>query len=70
MCFSIPLKVKKVFSGYITVEGGGKVRTERNFRVKSGDYVQVAGNVAVGVLTARQGLQVRKLIRSLEKSYE
>ena len=71
MCFSIPARVTAFNKkGYVVVEGGKRVMIDKDIRIKPGDYVRVIGDVAVDILPAKQGLQVRKLIRSLEETYE
>lgn len=65
MCFSIPLKVLNVKNLQATVEGNKKIMFGKDIRVKKGEYLQVVGNMAVGKLTMKEGLKVRKLIASL-----
>ncbi|OGG26359.1 hypothetical protein A2960_03440 [Candidatus Gottesmanbacteria bacterium RIFCSPLOWO2_01_FULL_39_12b] len=65
MCFSIPLKVLKAVNNYVLIEGGQTVRLGNEIKVKKGDFLQVAGNMAVGKLSKSQGLKIRKLIKKL-----
>lgn len=66
MCFSIPLRVLRIDGNTVYVEGGKKVKIGRDVMVSKGEFLQVAGNVAVGKLTKNQGLKVRSLIKSLQ----
>lgn len=65
MCFAIPLKVLKVNHGKAVVENGKKIILGEELTVKKGDYLQVAGNVAVSTLTNKQGIKVRRLIKNI-----
>lgn len=65
MCFSVPLKVLRVSGNTAIVEGEKKVQLGKDIAVKKGDYLQVTGSLAVGKLNPKQGLKVRKLIKSL-----
>lgn len=65
MCFAVPYKVIKINDDIVVVEGGKVVRIDKEMKVKKGDYLQVVGNVAVGSLNKKEGLNIRKLIKSL-----
>lgn len=65
MCFSIPYKVLKVDHNSALIEGGRIVRMDKDIQVKKGEYVRIAGNLAVGKLTKKEGLKIRRLIKSL-----
>lgn len=66
MCFTIPAKVIKIEKNHVIIEGGKKILAEKNLNVKLGEYIQIAGNMAVGKLSAKEGLTIRKLIKSLQ----
>lgn len=65
MCFSIPYKVVKVKNSTAFLDGNRSVKIGSEFKVKKGDYLQIAGDVAVGRLSNSQGLKIRRLIKSL-----
>lgn len=65
MCFTIPLKVLKVNQGKAIVENGENILLSKDLIAKKGDYLQVAGNVAVSTLTSKQGIKVRQLIKNI-----
>lgn len=65
MCFSIPYKVLRVDETSALIEGGWVVKIGKELKVKKGDYLQVAGNIGVGILSKTEGLKVRQLIKSL-----
>lgn len=65
MCFSIPTKVLRVEKRVAFVEGGKKVQLGDDREVQKGDYIQVVGDVAVGMLTKHEGLKMRQLIKRL-----
>lgn len=65
MCFSIPYKVIKVKDSTAFLEGGKSVKIGSEFKIEEGDYLQIAGDVAVGRLSNSQGLKIRRLIKSL-----
>jgi len=67
MCFSIPLKVKKVEGSIALLEGGKTVRLGKELSVKPGEYLRVTGNIAVGKLSKIEGQKIRRLIKSLNK---
>lgn len=69
MCFTIPRKVVKIIGETAFLEEGQQVNIDNELTVKKGDYLQVVGNVAVGRLTQKQGLTVRRLIKKLN-TYE
>ena len=68
MCFSVPCKVLKVKDNEAVVEGGQTVRIGNDLKVEPGEYLRVAGNIAVGTLSKTEGLKVRKLIKSLDSN--
>lgn len=65
MCFSIPIKVQKIDKNTAYLEGGKTVRLGKDIKVKKDQYLQVAGNIAVGKLEKSEGLKIRKLIKRL-----
>ena len=67
MCFSIPLKVKKVEGNTALLEGGKTVRLGKELSVKPGEYLRVTGNIAAGILSKSEGQKIRRLIKSLNK---
>lgn len=69
MCFTIPYKVKTVTGGTALLENNQVVTLGAEISVQSGDYVQIVGDIAVGKLSAREGLRIRKLIKELN-AYE
>lgn len=68
MCFAVPLKVLDVNKRRAKLEGGLKVAFDKDMIVKKGQYVRVLGDVAVDALTVQEGQQVRRLIKSLNRS--
>jgi len=64
MCFSVPLKVTKAGSETALLENG-KTIALGNLKVKKGDFLQVAGEIAVGRLSNKQGLKVRQVITNI-----
>lgn len=67
MCFAIPYKILKISKGSALIEGGKTVRLGKEIKAKEGDYLQVVGSLAVCRLTNKEGLKVRKLIKSLNQ---
>ena len=65
MCFSIPYKVLRIGNGTAYLEGGKSIKLGSDIAVRKGEYLQVAGSVAVGNLTKSQGQKIRRLIKSL-----
>jgi len=65
MCFSIPQKVLEVKNSTAFLDGGKSVKIGSEIKVAKGDYLQIAGEVAVGRLSKTQGLKIRRLIKSL-----
>jgi len=65
MCFTIPLEILDVHSNRATVEGGNIIMLDTDIRAKKGQYLQVQGNIAVGVLSRREGKKIQNLILSL-----
>lgn len=68
MCFAIPLKVIKIGSGFAVVEGNKKIKLDTMMRLKIGDFVQMSGDLAVGKLSTREGLRIRKIINDIYKN--
>ena len=66
MCFSIPYKVLRVEKDKAIVEGGQTVKVGNGLKVHPGEYLRIAGDVAVGSLSKLEGLKIRKLIKSLD----
>lgn len=69
MCFTIPLKVLSVHQKTALVEGQKVVKLGNEIQVKKGEYLQIVGDVAVEKISSDKGLEIRKLIKSLN-SYE
>lgn len=65
MCFTIPYRVEKIKKNIAYVEGGKRIRFDRNLRVKKGEYLQVVGELAVGKISSEEGLKVRNLIKTI-----
>ncbi len=65
MCFTIPVKILKIDGNNALIEGGLTVRIGKELTANVGDYLQVQGKIAVGVLSKREGLKIRQLIKSL-----
>lgn len=68
MCFTIPLKVTKIGTGFAVVEGNKKVKLDKFMQLKIGDFLQVNGDLAVGKLSIREGLRIRKIINDIYKN--
>lgn len=67
MCFSIPYKVISVLKDKAVVEGNKTIYLGKKLKAKKGDYVRTFGNVAVDVLSQKEGMKVRKVIKSLSE---
>lgn len=65
MCFAIPYKILKVNKKSVLIEGDKKITIGEASNLKAGDYVRIAGNVAVDSLKQEEGLNIRKLIKSV-----
>lgn len=65
MCFTIPTKVLRVHKKTALVEGNRTVKLGNDIQVKKGEYIQIVGNVAVGKISPKKGLEIRQLIKSL-----
>lgn len=65
MCFSVPCKIIKINQDEVLIEGGKVVKIGKDLTIKKSDYLQVVGNIAVGKLSKREGLKIRRLIKSL-----
>ena len=65
MCFAVPYKVLAVEKNNVLIEGNKTVRIGNELKVKTGEFLQVIGNIAVSKLSQKEGLKIRKLIKSL-----
>ncbi|KKS98162.1 MAG: hypothetical protein UV73_C0003G0104 [Candidatus Gottesmanbacteria bacterium GW2011_GWA2_43_14] len=65
MCFTVPVKVLQVVGNKAMIEGGRTVSLTGDLTVKKGEYLQVAGGLAVARLSREEGMKVRLLIKSL-----
>lgn len=65
MCFSVPYKVLKVGKNIALLEGDKTIKIGKELSVKPGEYLRIAGDVAISTLSKSEGLKVRKLIKSL-----
>lgn len=65
MCFAIPYKIVSIKKNDFIVEGGKIVKSDKKLNAIAGDYVRVIGGVAVDVLSNKEGLKIRRLIKSL-----
>jgi len=65
MCFSIPYKIIAVEKSHVIIEGGRNILCNNDNRATVGAYAQVSGDVVVGILSKKEGLAIRKLIKSL-----
>lgn len=69
MCFSIPYKINKISQNTALLEDGRSVKIDKGLKVRRGDYLQIAGDIAVGSLNKKEGLKIRQLIKNLN-SYD
>ena len=67
MCFQIPKQIKSIRNNDAIVEGDISVKLG-NLKVTTGDYVLVYGNMAVEKLEKNKALEMRKTIRTLDRS--
>lgn len=67
MCFSIPYKVLQVRKNTALIEGNKIVNIGKDLQVAPGEYLQIIGNIAVGKLSRREGLKIRRLIKKINK---
>lgn len=65
MCFSIPYKIVKANKKNVVIEDGRMINLGKELNAKKGDYVQAIGNIAVSILSPKNGEKIRKLIKSL-----
>lgn len=65
MCFAIPYKVLAINQNLALLENGVKARIGHEYVVSPGDYVEVAGNIVVSVLSPSIGRQIRKRIKTI-----
>lgn len=63
MCFAIPLKISKITDGKAQMEDGRVVKLGSIKNIKIGDYLEVYADLAVTKLTAKDALNIRKLIK-------
>jgi hydrogenase maturation factor len=68
MCFSIPYKVLGIKNNIATVEGGKKIFIDESIKVNKGEYLRITGNIAVGKLTEKEGIKIRKIIKRLNNT--
>lgn len=47
------------------VEGGKKIKLGKDFKVKSGDYLTVSGQIAVSKISKAEAGRIRNLIKSI-----
>lgn len=67
MCFAIPLKVKLVKKKYAMLENGDTIILGHDVKTKAGDYLLVAGGIAVRNLPQAEGLKIRETIARLNE---
>lgn len=66
MCFTIPYKIVDVEKKTVIIENGRKIYLGKiKSKVQKGDYVRCVGEIAVDVLSDKDGLAIRQLIKSL-----
>ncbi len=65
MCFAVPYKVLAVEKNNALIEGNKTVRIGSELKVKTGEFLQVIGDIGVSKLSQKEGLKIRKLIKSL-----
>lgn len=65
MCFAIPYKIIAIKKSHAIIENGRSVVLGKDTKANVGEYIQVVGDVATGVLSQKEGLTIRKLIKSL-----
>ena len=70
MCFTIPYKIDRIENGQAEIEDGRKIRLGEKMRVRRGDYLQIAGNIAVNRISAREGKKIREMIKNLYQGNE
>lgn len=68
MCFTIPYKIISVKNNCVIIEDGRTISLGKELQAKKGKYVQLIGNLAVGVLSEKQGESIRSLIMNLNKT--
>lgn len=64
MCFTIPLRVKKVTETQVEMEDGRIVRLDKIKNVNVGDYLEVYADIVVTKLSKKEALSIRKLIKA------
>lgn len=65
MCFAIPYRIVTIKKNDFIVEGGKMVKSDKKLDASVGDYVRVVGDVAVDIMPKKEGLKIRRLIKSL-----
>lgn len=65
MCFTIPYQIVKADETSVTIEDGRRIMIGQELTAQKGDYVQLVGEMAVGVLSRQEGKKIRQLIRAL-----
>ena len=65
MCFTLPYKILSIKKSKALIEGNRQVVIDKDMPVKKGDYLRVVGNVAVDYLLEKDGMKIRKLIKSV-----
>ena len=65
MCFAIPYRIEKIDKNCVIVEGGKKIKIDNNLKVKTGDYLQITGNMAIEKISRDKAIKLRKLIKRL-----
>lgn len=65
MCFAIPYKIEKILPGIAVIEGGKKIKIDKDLKLKSGDFIKITGEMAVEKISRSQGREIRSLIKSL-----
>lgn len=65
MCLAIPYQVVSVAASKVTLEDGRMITVGRDLKPKKGDYIRLAGDVAVDVLSRIDGMRIRQMIARL-----
>jgi hypothetical protein len=65
MCFSIPYKILSIKDNIAIIEDGRKILIGSEISANKGEYLRIIGNIAVGKLTKKEGLKIRKYIKLL-----
>lgn len=67
MCFAIPYKIVAVNGNRVIIENKQSIRFQKDLKPKVGEFIRVIGNVGVDVLAKSQALEIRRLIKKLNK---